>query len=107
MMYRIITTIRKHIVPQEPLPGAGIPIRIDKPLDHRVVIPALEVVQPRLGVVVVSNLLKGTARRQCRWLRKIVPMEARKVLPLPASDRLALLYLLQHTHLVRRHLPLE
>ena len=49
--YRIIPTVRKHIVPNNALPCGRIPIRINKPTPTRVIIPALQIVQPRLRVV--------------------------------------------------------
>ena len=49
--YRIIPTVRKHIVPNNALPCGRIPIRIDKPPPTRVIIPALQIIQPRLCVI--------------------------------------------------------
>ena len=49
--YRIIPTVRKHIVPNNALPCGRIPIRIDKPAPPRVIVPALQIVQPRFRVV--------------------------------------------------------
>ena len=51
---RIILTIRKHIEPQQSGSRAAIAIRIDEPLHNRVVISALQVIEPGFGVVVVA-----------------------------------------------------
>ena len=59
MFYRIIPTVRKHIVPNNALPCGRIPIRIDKPPPPRVIIPALQIVQPRFRVVDVSAVAQG------------------------------------------------
>ena len=59
MFYRVIPTVRKHIVPNNALPCGRIPIRIDKPTPPRVIIPALQIVQPRLCVVDVSSVAQG------------------------------------------------
>ena len=56
MFYRIIPTVRKHIVPNNALPCGRIPIRIDKPTPPRVIIPALQIVQPRFRVVDVPTV---------------------------------------------------
>ena len=57
--YRIIPTVRKHIVPNNALPCGRIPIRIDKPTPRRVIVPALQIVQPRFRVVDVSAVAQG------------------------------------------------
>ena len=59
MFYRVIPTVRKHIVPNNALPCGRIPIRIDKPAPPRVIIPALQIIQPRLGVVNITAVAKG------------------------------------------------
>ena len=59
MFYRVIPTVRKHIVPNNALPCGRIPIRIDKPTPRRVIIPALQIVQPRLRVVDVPTVAQG------------------------------------------------
>ena len=43
-----VVTVRKHIVPQEALAGAGVAVGVDKPSQNRVVISALQVVEVRL-----------------------------------------------------------
>ena len=53
----IIITIRKHIVTQEALSGTCKGIRIDEPTDGRVVISALEVVEPGFSGVTVAALV--------------------------------------------------
>ena len=59
MFYRIIPTVRKHIVPNNALPCGRIPIRIDKPTPPRVIVPALQIVQPRLRVVDIPAVAQG------------------------------------------------
>ena len=57
--YRIIPTVHKHIVSNNALPCGRIPIRIDKPAPRRAIVPALQIVQPRLCVVDVSSVAQG------------------------------------------------
>ena len=59
MFYRIIPTVRKHIVPNNALPCGRIRIRIDKPAPPRVIVPALQVLQPRFRVVDISAVAQG------------------------------------------------
>ena len=42
---RIIPAVRKHIVPQEALAGAGVAVGVEEALDNGVVISALEVIE--------------------------------------------------------------
>ena len=53
---RIIITIRIHIVTQQSRSGADIPIRIEKPSPLWVIVPALQIVQPGLGVIVIPPI---------------------------------------------------
>ncbi len=46
--HRIIPAVRKHIVPEEPLPRAAVGIGVEESAEGRVVISALEVVEARL-----------------------------------------------------------
>ena len=59
MFYRVIPTVRKHIVSNNALPCGRIPIRIDKPTPRRIIISALQIVQPCLRVVDVSAVAQG------------------------------------------------
>ena len=59
MFYRVIPTVRKHIVSNNALPCGRIPIRIDKPTPPRVIIPALQIVQPCLRVVDIPAVAQG------------------------------------------------
>ena len=59
MCNRFIITISKHICANAALAGAGVAVRIDEPMVHRVVVTALEVIEPRLGVVVIAAPLKS------------------------------------------------
>ena len=71
MFYRVIPTVRKHIVPNNALPCGRIPIRIDKPTPPRVIVPALQIVQPRFRVVDVPAVAQrvlfaeGCSQRAC------------------------------------------
>ena len=56
---RLITTICEHIVPVKSLPRGSIAVRIDKPSPDRVIVPAAEVVQARLGVVDIPAIAQG------------------------------------------------
>ena len=58
-VHRIILTIRKHIVPEQACSGAAVGVRIDEPLHNRVVISALQVIEPGFGVVVVAAVAEG------------------------------------------------
>ena len=59
---RIIITIRMHIVTQQSRSGADIPIRIQEPSPLRVIVPALQIVQPGLGVIVIPTIPEGIKR---------------------------------------------
>ena len=49
----------KHIVPNNALPCGRIPIRIDKSTPPRIIVPALQIIQPRFRVVDVSAVAQG------------------------------------------------
>lgn len=59
-IYRIIGTIRKHVAFEE-LGNISRydPIRIDEPAVSKVVVPALEVVEARFAVVIVTTVTQG------------------------------------------------
>ena len=59
MCNRFIITISKHICANAALAGACIAVRADEPMVCRVVISALEVIEPRLGVVVIVVIDDG------------------------------------------------
>ena len=67
---RIIITIRIHIVTQQSRPCADIPIRIQEPPPLWVIVPALKIVQPRIGIVVVSPVPEGVQRADNLLLRR-------------------------------------
>lgn len=52
---RIIITIRIHIVTRQSRSGADIPIRIQEPPPLRVIVPALQIVQPGVGWVLLCT----------------------------------------------------
>ena len=68
--YRIIITIRIHIVAQQSRSGADIPIRIEKPSPLRVIVPALQIVQPRVRIVVIPTIPEGIKRADNLLLRR-------------------------------------
>ena len=53
---RIVVAIRKHIAANKPLPSAHVIICADESSDRGIIVPALEVVEPRLRVVVVPSV---------------------------------------------------
>ena len=63
-IHRVVQAIGKHIVSENALPCRYIPIRIDKPSHFGVIIPAVEVVQSRFGVVVISAVAQGVDRAE-------------------------------------------
>ena len=56
---RLITTICEHIVPVKSLSRGSIAVRVDKPSPNRVIVPAAEIVEPRLGVIDVPAVAQG------------------------------------------------
>ncbi len=50
---RPVPAVRKHIIPQEALSGAGVGVRVEEALDDWIVISALEVIEARLSAVVI------------------------------------------------------
>ena len=59
----IVSAIRKHIISQEALAGAGVAVGVEEPSQGGVVISALEVIEARLRIVVVpavTHLIRGT-----------------------------------------------
>ena len=67
---RIIITIRIHIVTRQSRSGADITIRIQEPSPLRVIVPALQIVQPRIGIVVVPPVPEGVQRADNLLLRR-------------------------------------
>ena len=55
MINRIISTIGKHIIARNALSGGNEAVRIDEPSPNRIVIPAVEVIQPCLGWVLLCT----------------------------------------------------
>ena len=54
-----VPAIREHITPQDALAGACKRICVDEPSDLGIIVPALQVIQPRLGIVVVPPIPNG------------------------------------------------
>ena len=80
---RIIITIRIHIEANQIPVGIHIPIRIEKPSPLRVIVPALQIVQPRVRIVVIppiperieraDNLLLNRCRARLGGNRAVAP----------------------------------
>ena len=59
-IYRVILTIREHIGAEEAVGvGGGEGIRVNEPAVGKVVVPALEVVEARFAVVIVTTVTQG------------------------------------------------
>ena len=59
-VYRIIITISKTVIADNPLPSAGISICVDESTPARIIIPALEVIQLSLyGVYLAVRAKMG------------------------------------------------
>ena len=52
----IIPTVRKHIIPQEALAGAGVAVGVDESAESWVIISALEIIEARLFIEVVASV---------------------------------------------------
>ena len=59
---RIIPAVRIHIEPDEVAISIDIPIRIQKPSPLWVIVPALQIVQPRVRIVVIPPILERIER---------------------------------------------
>ena len=59
MAYRAVFTVRKHIVPQEALAGAGVAVSVEESAEGGVVVSGLQVIEARFGVVVVAAVAQG------------------------------------------------
>lgn len=57
--YRIIVTIRKHIVPNNALSSRSVAIRIDKPPHHGIIVSTLQVVHFQFCIVVIATIAQG------------------------------------------------
>ena len=74
----IIVAIRKHIASDEPLPGAGEAVGVNKPADLGVVITALQVVESRLlgmGVAGRTFLLVFSQREEALFAPEFKPFK--------------------------------
>ena len=56
---RIVPAICKHVMSIEALSRGQIRIRIDKPTPRRVIVPALQIIQPRLRVIDIPAVAQG------------------------------------------------
>ena len=61
---RTIPTVRKHIVAQEALAGAGVAVCVEESSEGRIVIYALEVIEAGLRIVVVPAVTQRIEVRQ-------------------------------------------
>ena len=59
MINRIISTIGKHIVAGNALTSRNKAVGIDKPIPSRIIVAAIEVIQPRLGIVDIAPVTQG------------------------------------------------
>ena len=59
MINRIISTIGKHIVAGNALTSRNKAVGIDKPTPSRIIVAAIEVIQPRLGIVDIAPVTQG------------------------------------------------
>ena len=64
VVYRIIRSIYKQIIATGSRPAIHNVIRIDKPSHFRIIIPAVEVVQSRFDVVIISAVAQGVDRAE-------------------------------------------
>ena len=56
---RVIVAIRKSVTAEDSLASRQIAIRIDKPAPPRIIIPALQIIQPRFRVVDIPAVAQG------------------------------------------------
>ena len=56
--HRIVIAVRKHVVPDKPLAGAGVAVGVEEAAQGGIVISALEVIEARLGNAVLSSVAK-------------------------------------------------
>ena len=64
MLYRIIAAISKHIIPDRALSRRHVFVRIDKPAVFGIIVSALEVVQPRFGIIDIPAVVEGVELAQ-------------------------------------------
>ena len=54
----IVLAVRKHIVPQKSLAGAGVAVGVEEAAQGGVVVAGLQVIEARLGNAVLSSVAK-------------------------------------------------
>ena len=59
VIYRVVSAIGKHIIPQYTLPCRNITICINPPTDLRIIITAGYIVEPRLHIEVITAVAYG------------------------------------------------
>ena len=64
--HRIIPAVREHIKAEQSLTGGNIAVRIDESSRHRIIISAVQIIQSRLRVIVISSVAKRIKSRACR-----------------------------------------
>ena len=67
--YRIIIAIREHIMADNSLAGGGVGVGVEEAAGGRVVISALQIIEPGIGVVVVAAVAQGVAITGCQWVQ--------------------------------------
>lgn len=61
---RIVRAVGKHIIAKQAIACGSVLGRIDKPGDYRVIIPALQIVEARLGIVIMPAVPQRIDVRQ-------------------------------------------
>ena len=63
MLYRIISAIRKHIVPEEALADTCVAVSVQESPERGVIISALQVIEARLHKELISAVKKKTDKK--------------------------------------------
>ena len=61
---RIVGAVGKQIIANQTITCGSVLVRIDKPGDHRVIVPALQIVEARLGIVIIPTVPQRIDVRQ-------------------------------------------
>ena len=59
MVDRIIPAICKHIAAEDALAGGDIDICVEEAADYWVIISTLQVIEPRIGIIIVATVADG------------------------------------------------
>ena len=99
--YRVVSTVCKHVVPEEVMARGCETIRIQEPLNYGVVISALQIVEPSFGIAVVAPVAQRVDVGQAAGLGEHV---APGVVGILGVDRAALVVELDHVTLCVEHI---